>query len=184
MAFFPSALQLYFASTGLFAIGQSYLLNHRDFRKWAGMAPLPQHKSSNESVATRRLRLIEDSVRAEVSKAAKEQLQAGSQKSQISIIDRVVNGFSDGIKNLRQEVVKQAKELSGGGSDATGSPAGPPPRLSQADLQKAQEYDRRRQEEEEYKRQERNHARREAFMRALEAEREKAARMYRSKDTR
>ena len=67
------------------------------------------------------------------------------------------------------------KELKGDApeTNADGSPA-EKPRLSEKDLKLAADYERRRKEEDEWKREERNHARRDAHMQVLEAQRRKA----------
>ncbi|KAL1999715.1 hypothetical protein VTN02DRAFT_4128 [Thermoascus thermophilus] len=191
MAFFPSSLQLYFVTTGLFALGQSYLLNNDNFRKFAGLAirdrDLPPSGSPqagpSASPLNPRLRMIYDTIEAEQRKAAAAAAAAAEAEAQskqnISLIDRTLNNAKDSFENLKREATEKVQKLAGQGPviNPDGTPA-PPPRLSQKDLKIAAEYDKRRKEEEDWKREERNHARREAHLRALEAEREKAARSW------
>jgi YidC/Oxa1 family membrane protein insertase len=66
------------------------------------------------------------------------------------------------------------------GSQATnpdGSPA-PPPRLSKQDLKSAEDYEQRKKDEENSKREERNHARRQDYLRQLQAKQEKRKPVY------
>lgn len=192
MAFFPSSLQLYFVTTGLFALGQSYLLNNDNFRKFAGLAirnrDLPPAGSPQAGPSTsslnKRLRMIYDAAEAEQRKAAAAAAAAADaaeaqSKQNISLIDRTLNNAKDSLENFKREATEKVQELAGQGpaTNPDGTPA-PPPRLSQKDLKMAAEYDKRRKEEEDWKREERNHARREAHLRAVEAEREKAARSW------
>jgi YidC/Oxa1 family membrane protein insertase len=192
MAWWPSALQLYFATTGLFALGQSYLLNSPGFRRWAGVAPLPTGPqlipgggpSGQGSEGDRRIRLLEDYIKAEAKKAGREQFKASptaALKNPVSFIDKVVDSVKANMSKVQKEMSEKVNEVAGQAPtiNADGTPA-PPPRLSKSDLQRAESYQKRREEEEEYKREERNHARREAYLRALEEQKEKAARSFRS----
>lgn len=193
VAFFPSALQLYFASTGLFALCQSNLLRNDSFRKWANMA-LPDRSLPSEnplagldrSTQSRGLRMLQEAVQAETAKLHEQSKQSGSSapktqsesdsvQEQISFIDRMINSFKENKDSIQREASDKMKELKGDApeTNADGSPA-EKPRLSEKDLKLAADYERRRKEEDEWKREERNHARREAHMKVLEAQREKA----------
>ncbi|KAL1970832.1 hypothetical protein VTN77DRAFT_2666 [Rasamsonia byssochlamydoides] len=181
MAFFPSSLQLYFVTTGLFSLGQTSLLNSPGFRRWAGIAPLARDRQATAEGAegSRRLRLIEDYVQAEATQATKEH---AATKNQVSFIDRIVDSVKENLSGAKRELTDKVNRYSRQAPmGANGSPA-LPPRLSQRDLKTAEEYQKRRQAEEEYKREERNHARREAYLRFLEAEKEKAGRAWLSKN--
>lgn len=196
VAFFPSALQLYFASTGLFALAQSNLLRNDSFRKWANIA-LPDRSLPSEnpfagldrSTQSRGLRMLQEAVQAETAKLHEQSKQRNSSSSslaqaqsgsdavqqQISFIDRMINSFKENKDNFQREASDKMKELKGDApeTNADGS-AAEKPRLSEKDLKLAADYERRRKEEDEWKREERNHARREAHMKVLEAQRRKA----------
>lgn len=193
VAFFPSALQLYFASTGLFALAQSNLLRSDGFRKWANIA-LPDRSLPSEnpfagldrSTQSRGLRMLQEAVQAETAKLQEQSKQAkqsasdsdsdsDSIKQQISFVDRMINSFKQQKDSIQREASDKMKELKGDApeTNADGSPA-EKPRLSEKDLKLAADYERRRKEEDEWKREERNHARRDAHMQVLEAQRRKA----------
>ena len=193
VAFFPSALQLYFASTGLFALAQSNLLRNDSFRKWANIA-LPDRSLPSEnpfagldrSTQSRGLRMLQEAVQAETAKLQEQSKQAkqsasdsdsnsDSIKQQISFVDRMINSFKQQKDSIQREASDKMKELKGDApeTNADGSPA-EKPRLSEKDLKLAADYERRRKEEDEWKREERNHARRDAHMKVLEAQRRKA----------
>lgn len=183
MSFFSSALQLYFVSTGFFALCQSHLLRSDSFRKWANIA-LPDRSLPAEnpfaaldrSMETRGIRMLQEAVEAEKTKLQDQQKQNGSSKSQeISFIDRMLNSFKENRDNIQREATDKIKELRGQAAETNpdGSPA-EQPRLSEKDLKLAADYERRRKEEDEWKREEKNRARREAHMRALEAQQAKA----------
>lgn len=187
MAFWPSALQIYFCTTGAFALCQSYLLSSHSFRRRFGMEiPSPALAASagptqagGKETPSRSLRLIYDAIQAEQAKAAKALEEKAAAKANVSVIDRAINSVKEGSSKFKSEMQEKMNEISGQGpvTNADGTPA-PPPRLSEKDQKMAADYDKRRREEEEWKREERNHARREAHLRALEAEREKARRSW------
>lgn len=123
--------------------------------------------------------MIYDAIEAEKQKAAAAAAAAAEAEAQknISIIDRAVNKVKDGVSNIKREATERINEIARKSTNPDGTPA-LPPRLSEKDLKMAAEYEKRRKEEEDWKREERNHARREAHLRAMEAEREKAARSW------
>lgn len=180
MAFQPAALQLYFASTGAWALGQSYLTHNESFRKWAGLA-IPQRGTrdtfSTPDNPSKGLELLEKRLAderryfAELQKA-KEQPQDAPQK--ISAIDRWVNKGKKSFENMTADASKKMQEMQG---KPTKNPDGSdvaPPRLTDAERKKAEQYEAERQSLEAYAREERNEARRRAHMQALAAERRKA----------
>lgn len=177
MAFFPSALQLYFVSTGLFALGQSYLVQNESFRKFAGMAiPKKMVDPAAAEAGNNDLRMLQDLMKAQQAKLVEAQKEsAASQEANISFIDRMVNSFKENKNNIQREATEKINEFRGSGptKNADGSVA-EPPRLSEKDQKLAADYERRRREEEEWKREERNHAKRAEYMKALERQREKA----------
>ncbi|CAK40411.1 uncharacterized protein An09g06030 [Aspergillus niger] len=174
MANFPGALQLYFLTTSVFALGQTYLLSSATFRKMAGITlvdhnvPKPDEQPKNDLG----LRLINEVPDKEaVQKAAAE-----AERERLSLIDRTLGQVKETGSKLKDEMQKKVEEYRGSGptknADGTVS-AGP--RLSEKDRKLAEDYERRRSEEEAWKREERNHARREAHLRAMELQRQKAA---------
>ena len=175
MANFPGALQLYFMTTSVFALGQTYLLSSSTFRRMAGITivdpnvPKPDEQQKNDDHG---LRLINEGPDKEaVQKAAEE-----AERERLSLIDRTIGQVKETGSKLKDEMQKKVEEYRGSGptknADGTVS-AGP--RLSEKDRKLAEDYERRRAEEEAWKREERNHARREAHMRAMELQRQKAA---------
>ncbi|OJJ48494.1 hypothetical protein ASPZODRAFT_14629 [Penicilliopsis zonata CBS 506.65] len=186
MANFPAALQLYFLAMGTTALIQSYLLANDSFRKFANIT-IPQRFPSATTTespaiesANNSIRLLADRIEAEKAKLAKAS-PPGKPDPTISLIDRAVNSSKGFVSELKRETTEKMQEFSGKGpqTNADGTPAAPP-RLNEKDMKLASDYERRRREEEEWKREERNHARREAHMKALQMEREKAAQSWKA----
>ncbi|RHZ48939.1 membrane insertase OXA1 [Aspergillus thermomutatus] len=183
MVFFPGALQLYFVTTGLFGLGQAYLLSSDNFRKTMNVA-LPQRQPQigqspghGDSQQSKAIRMLREHLEAERAKMIQEEHK--SPKSvEISFIDRALNNLKEAKENIKRETTEKLGQ--GPLKNADGTPA-EPPRLSEKDLKLAADYERRRKEEEEWKREERNHARREAHLKALELEREKARSAFKVK---
>lgn len=176
MAFFPSALQLYFLSTGIFALGQAYLLHNHNFRRFANIAIAQKHQSSPASpLGARGIKLIEEFIKEEEAKNIERKKQNPEPTPEISLIDRLLDSYKTKMANIQREARDKMNEVSGKApaNNPDGSPAAQP-RLSDKDLKLASDYERRRKEEEDWKREERNHARREAYMRLLAEQREKA----------
>ncbi|KAL2825939.1 60Kd inner membrane protein-domain-containing protein [Aspergillus cavernicola] len=186
MAFFPSALQVYFITTGIFGYAQSCLINHRPFRRFMNIEnPNPQNPSGpsgqNPVDTGRALRLLTAELDAERAKLAQSQNTAVHEQK-ISFIDRAINNIKESKDKLAKEASQKIEEIGGTGPkknpDGTTAEA---PRLSKKDLKLAEDYEKRRKEEEEWKREERNHARREAHLKALERQREQARAAYNPK---
>lgn len=183
MAFFPGALQLYFVTTGLFGLGQAYLLRSENFRKAMNIAlrerqpengQSPGHGGSQQSKS---IRVLREHLEAERAKMIQEEHKS-PEGVEISFIDRALNKLKETKENIKRETAEKLGQ--GPVKNADGSIA-EPPRLSEKDLKLAADYERRRKEEEEWKREERNHARREAHLKALELEREKARSAFKVK---
>ncbi|KAE8328955.1 60Kd inner membrane protein-domain-containing protein [Aspergillus sergii] len=174
MSFFPSALQLYFLSTGLFALGQAYMLSSNSFRKFANIAipkkPVEATGMSPEEHG-RAIRMILDTQQADKTM----EVPAVEEGQKLSFVDRTLNSVKKNYDNLTTDVKGKLDSAMGNEpkKNADGSLA-EPARLSEKDRKLAADYEQRRKEEEDWKREERNHARREAHLRALELEREKA----------
>ncbi|PLB51881.1 hypothetical protein P170DRAFT_433780 [Aspergillus steynii IBT 23096] len=172
LSFFPSALQLYFATTGLFGLGQAYLLSSSAFRRAAGIAQAQPAMTPEQAASQQRktIRMLADQLEASA-KAANQAPPA----VEASAIDRLIGSPKSYWKNFRKDIDEKLNSISGSAppTNADGSPA-EPPRLSEKDRQLAADYEKRRQEEETWKRDERNHSRRAAHLKALEVEREKA----------
>ncbi|OGM40539.1 mitochondrial export translocase Oxa1 [Aspergillus bombycis] len=176
MSFFPSALQLYFLSTGLFALGQAYMLSSNSFRQFANIA-IPKKPAEATGMSPeehgRAIRMILDTQEAD-KKMEVPTVEVG-QAQNLSFVDRTLNSVKKNYDNLTTDVKGKLDSAMGNEpkKNADGSLA-EPPRLSEKDRKLAADYEQRRKEEEDWKREERNHARREAHLRALELEREKA----------
>lgn len=181
LSFFPSALQLYFVATGLFGMGQAYLLSSPVFRQLAGITLAKPVMSAEEAASQQRtaIRLLAD--QAELKAKAASQAPPAVEAS---AIDRAIGSPKAFWKEFRKDIQDKLDSISGSTptTNADGSPA-EPPRLSEKDRELAADYEKRRQEEEAWKRDERNHARRQAHMKALEAEREKARAAFKNAST-
>lgn len=176
VCFWPSSLQLYFATTGLFALGQTYLLNSPRFRKFANLAETskPGAGAAANNQANNGVRLLYDTIQKEAPKTAE-----FSPDGNISVVDRAVNSIKSGVKDLKRETMDTLNTAMGSQANTNpdGSPA-PPPRLSKQDLKSAEDYERRKKDEENSKREERNHARRQDYLRQLQAKEEKRKTPY------
>lgn len=180
MASQPAALQLYFVSTGAWALAQSYVTNNNAFRKWMGLAipergvsssPLdPDYPSSGLELLERRL-AAEQRRYAELQKAKSEPQDS---PENISAIDRLMNKGKKTFESMAADAGKKMREMQG---KPTKNPDGSdvaPPRLTEAERRQAEQYEAERQSLDAYAREERNEARRRAHLRALEAEKRKA----------
>ncbi|PYH42730.1 membrane insertase OXA1 [Aspergillus saccharolyticus JOP 1030-1] len=176
MAFFPAALQLYFVSTSMLGTVQAYLLSRPDFRKWANIAQLEKVDLAPGEEQKNPFRLLTEIMEAEKAKArAAAPPPPLEPEVKMSFIDRTIEGFKNSTRKMKEETTTKIDELRGAGPklNEDGSLA-PAPRLSEKDRKTAEDYEKRRKEEEEWKREERNHARREAHLKMLEQQREKA----------
>ncbi|PYH96158.1 inner membrane protein translocase [Aspergillus ellipticus CBS 707.79] len=175
MAFFPSALQLYFVATGMFGLGQSYLVHSPAFRSFFNITQVQAPPSDEHSVSaqSKALRMLTDEITAEKARLEKE--SSAQAKLQVSLLDRLLNNAKQSKDKMVQETKDKLDEIRGStpAKNADGTLA-EPPRLSEKDRKLADDYEKRRREEEEWKREERNHARRQAHQRAMEQSREKA----------
>ncbi|KAL3478430.1 60Kd inner membrane protein-domain-containing protein [Aspergillus californicus] len=181
MVFQPGALQIYFAVTAFVGLVQAHMIASKPIRRLLGITmpdPNPPGAPGGTTIDTSRtLRMLEERIDIERAKLnqSSQAPQSQDQPQQISFIDRAINSFKESKNKALQELAAKAKEASGrvpkknpDGTDAE------PPRLSEKDLKLAGDYEKRRKEEEAWKREERNHARREAYMRIMEEQREKA----------
>lgn len=173
MAFMPSALQLYFVATGAFALGQSYMVTSNKFRNMMGMTITRKYAAdSSVSDVQDYLAKLQKQVDARL-KPKPEEKKVDNQN--VSKIDKLVDGMSEHFRQAKTDISTKLSEASGKGAakNADGT-AAPPPRLTEAERKKALEYEQEQQSVDSFRREERNHARRNAQMQALRAEREKA----------
>lgn len=103
MAFMPSALQFYFVATGLFGLGQTYLINSNVFRTWMSLSIAqkptngPKYSAVTQSTESKGLRQLLE--RLEKEKAAQEKARTAIPVSpaqedvKISFIDRIYQKF-------------------------------------------------------------------------------------------
>ncbi|RAL09129.1 membrane insertase OXA1 [Aspergillus homomorphus CBS 101889] len=176
MSFFPAALQLYFVSTGVFGAGQAWLLSKPGFRRWANVAVSETPQLAPGEVAKNPIRLLTEAIEAErATRLAAAPPAPPAPVQKISFIDRAIENFKESKQKLAAETTNKIDEFRGNvpkkNEDGT---LADPPRLSEKDRKTAEDYEKRRREEEEWKREERNHARRQAHMKFLEQQREKA----------
>lgn len=168
MSFFPAALQLYFATTGLFALGQTHLLSSKRFRMYMNIEIPDPVVPDSVNETSQKIRTTREQILAEQAKLLE------AQKKDTSIIDRAVNSIKETGKNIKQDTQEKISELTG----ATAKKDEIPSRLSKKDLDLARNYENRRRQEEEWKREERNHARREAYLKTSAAQKQKIAREW------
>lgn len=171
MAFQPSLLQLYFASTGLFALGQSHLVTNNSFRKWMNMEIASRHLNPD--------RLDSETIRltAQLEEERNRALNPSqpSEHPNISSIDKYLNRAKDFKNNFTAEASEKLRSIQGNGPgvNADGSPAAPP-RYTEAELRAAKNYEIQEKDKAFYAREERNKARQRAYQEKLKAEKHKA----------
>lgn len=181
IAFQPAALQLYFVTTGAWAVLQAHVLNNTSFRQRMGLAisdpalknkgglnmKLLENKSKNLADLHKRL--------ADESRYVAEMGRQPAQSDQnLSSIDRWVNKSKKTFENIAADAGQKMRNFSGQSTkNADGSDAAAP-RLTDAERQRAEGYEKERQSMDAFARAERNEARRRAHLQALAAERQKA----------
>lgn len=181
MAWQPAALQLYFVTTGLFALVQSSVLHKPWFRNYFNMAipivgPTGSAAERGPSTALEQLqkRIAEEKRLLAESQKPRQQKEAPKSYTNLSAIDKFLDQSKKGLSNWQAEASQSIKSMKGEPTtNPDGSPIGPP-RMSDAQRKKAEEYERERQSTDAWAREERNEARRQAHKKALAAEREKA----------
>jgi len=173
MAFMPSALQFYFVATGLFGLGQTYLINSNVFRTWMSLSIAqkptngPKYSAVTQSTESKGLRQLLE--RLEKEKAAQEKARTAIPVSpaqedvKISFIDRIYQKFGKAGSSLSKSV----SETMGTGTVEQ--------RIAKDHKKRADEYEQQRKDEDELMRRERNEARRKEHMQTLENERTKAS---------
>jgi YidC/Oxa1 family membrane protein insertase len=172
MAFMPSALQLYFVATGIFGLGQTYVINSTSFRNLTGMTNFKKTGATkleiNSDIRSKGLRAA--LLRVEEEKAAQRKareqisqqpLEGGAAK--ISWIDSVMNKGKDLGKNVSKEI-----------SEKFGTSTLEERQLKEQ-KKRAGEYEGERKLEDDAKRAERNEIRRKEHLKILEKERNKAS---------
>ncbi|CAG8316167.1 unnamed protein product [Penicillium nalgiovense] len=173
MSFMPSALQLYFVASGLFGLGQTYLINSEAFRKWMSLSIArrpssgPKYSAVTENTQSKGLRQLLE--RLEKEKAAQEKARSevsvspAQEDANISFIDRIYKKFGKAGSDLSETISKTMN---------TGTPE---QRLAEDKKKRAAEYEQQRKDEDELMRKERNEARRREHMQTLENERARAS---------
>lgn len=182
-AFMPSALQLYFVSTGIWAVGQAHIVHNPSFRRWMKME-VPQTVGDTEKMddsLSQLTRRLQEEQQRRLRQAQAQYLEAEVDPSKMSAIDRWMKGGKDYFKELQAQISKGAKNVAGtGGPDtnADGSPAAAP-RLTENQRKRATKEEEEQSAYEKEERQRRNEERRLAHKQALENERERAKRSMR-----
>ncbi|CDM29360.1 Membrane insertion protein, OxaA/YidC [Penicillium roqueforti FM164] len=184
MAFMPSALQLYFVASGIFGLGQTYLINSEAFRKWMHLSIArrpsngPKYSAVTQNTESKPLRRLLE--RLEKEKAAQEKAQekarselaaSPEQGGKISLIDRIYNKFGKVGTNFSKSV-----------SESIGTST-VEQRLAKDKKKRADEYEQQRKDEDELMRKERNELRRKEHMQTLENERAKASKSLKNSQT-
>lgn len=133
MKFQPSALQLYFASTGLWGALQATIINSASLRHRLGLTPFgsqtsqPAAEKSNLELLIERANQERLNEQNRILEARKAKESSGS--VQQSAIDKALNSAKD---NFRQ-----MSGMDSAGKLKDGSPA-PPPRMTESQLRAAQ----------------------------------------------
>ncbi|WEW56096.1 hypothetical protein PRK78_001531 [Emydomyces testavorans] len=172
MCFWPTILQLYFASTGVIALGQSYLVTSPGFRKLVGIEPLPKrpkpHDPNNPGAgaSSSRIRVIPTTARV-VSES--QQQKSVYTPPKVSIIDRTLDNVKKGFSDMQKQMQEKMDEISGNksGTNPDGTPKAPP-RLSKQELENAIAYEKRRREQLAMEREMKNERLREEHMKKKE----------------
>ncbi|KAG0155885.1 hypothetical protein PDIDSM_3058 [Penicillium digitatum] len=181
MAFMPSALQFYFVASGLFGLGQTYLINSDAFRNVMSLSIAkkpsngPKFSAVTQSTQSKGLRQLLE--RLEKEKAAQEKalsevpVSSAQEDVKISIIDRIYQKFGKVGSNLSKSV-----------SETMGTST-VEQRIAKDQKKRADEYEQQRKDEDELMRRERNEARRKEHMQTLENERTKASKSLKNSQT-
>ncbi|KAJ5908589.1 hypothetical protein N7495_001271 [Penicillium taxi] len=160
---FSSALQLYFVGTGAFALGQTYLVNDKRFRKWMNLTQTVIHAnpSTPESLKMSKQFLQEQAKELE--------------NEQLSFVDRKLRDGKSVFQSAATQAQEKVQEMVGGGptKNADGSTV-PPPRLTPSQKREADEYEKNRLFNYQREIDQRNEALRKEHMRALAQQKGKA----------
>ncbi|KAI1943651.1 hypothetical protein LOZ66_000235 [Ophidiomyces ophidiicola] len=162
MCFWPSILQLYFASTGTIALLQTYLITSPSFRKFIGLSPLPpkpatKDEAQSDNSNSSRIRIIPTTARVVT---PQQEQNAGKQiyrPQDASIIDRTIDHVRSGIRDIRKQMQEKMDEVTGEKieKNADGTPKAPS-RLSKQELENARIYEQTRRAQVEGEREVRN----------------------------
>ncbi|KAJ5836719.1 Membrane insertase OXA1/ALB3/YidC [Penicillium robsamsonii] len=180
MAFMPSALQLYFVATGLFGLGQTYMINSETFRKWMDLSIAkkpsngPKYSALTQNTESKGLRNLLERLEKEkaAEKARLQHVESPVQEDvKISFIDRMYKKLGTAGSGLTKSV-----------SESLGTQT-VEQRLAKDRKQRADEYEQQRKDEDELLRRERNEARRREHMQTLENERAKASKSLKNSQT-
>ncbi|KGO68922.1 Membrane insertase OXA1/ALB3/YidC [Penicillium italicum] len=181
MAFMPSALQLYFVASGLFGLGQTYLINSDTFRKWMSLSIAlkpsngPKFSAVTQNTQSKGLRQLLE--RLEKEKAALEKA-----RSEVPVSDVQGNAKISFIDRIYQNFGKVGSNLSKSVSETIGTST-VEQRVAKDQKKRADEYEQQRKDEDELMRRERNEARRKEHMQTLENERTKASKSLKNSQT-
>ena len=160
MAWQPAAMQLYFAISSVFSLGQGYLFNTPATRKMLGMVPLyrPPAGEAKDS-----LRMIQQEFMSQMKKMNERGEFSGSptKSENISMVDKVVNNAKKEYSTIKKEMGDKVKSFADANADAKNydGTAAAPPRLSSAEKQSAEFYKAQREIEDAHELAERNRRR-------------------------
>lgn len=166
MSFWPSLLQLYFGTTGLWSLGQTYALQSPAFRRAVKVAPLPVRTAPTTAVPEEpKLRMYTPPVHYRPPQPAAPDNDPVTAEP-AGYINRLVAKTKRDLRQSVKEANDKLAKLQGDASDATnadGSPAAPP-RLSRQEREKAEAHEERRRQEDELDREMLNRQRRAAYL--------------------
>uniref|UniRef100_A0A093XDT3 Mitochondrial inner membrane protein OXA1 n=1 Tax=Talaromyces marneffei PM1 TaxID=1077442 RepID=A0A093XDT3_TALMA len=161
IAWQPAALQLYFAVSSLFSLGQGYLFNTPVTRKALGIAPAYKPPVNGEGKDS--LRMIQQEFLSQMRKMNESGEVSGSstKPNNISMLDKMVNNAKKEYSTMKKEMGDKVRTFTDANSSAKnhdGTPAAAP-RLSAAEKQSALSYKAQREIEDAHELAERNRKR-------------------------
>ncbi|KLJ10600.1 hypothetical protein EMPG_14020 [Blastomyces silverae] len=158
-SFLPGILQMFFATTSVLAIGQSYAFRHPSFRAMTGMAPFPSATVINTTVSEPKARILE----AQTSNPEQDPGQIET-VPKVSFIDRFITSFQQSISSTRKKMESYTGQDEKVETYADGTPK---TRLTKKQLEDAIAYENRRREELAIERETRNKERQMEYRRKL-----------------
>ncbi|EEH05408.1 conserved hypothetical protein [Histoplasma capsulatum G186AR] len=163
-SFLPGILQMFFATTSVLAIGQSYAFRNSSFRSMTGMAPFPS-RPVTPGVTEPKVRILE--ARANNSEQSPTHIET---VPKASFIDRFLSSFQKSIKSTRKKMENYTGQNNKVEKYADGTPKA---RMTKKQLEDAIAYENRRREELAIERETRNKERQMEYRRKAVEKRRK-----------
>ncbi|EEQ89249.1 mitochondrial Oxa1p [Blastomyces dermatitidis ER-3] len=158
-SFLPGILQIFFATTSVLAIGQSYAFRHPSIRAMTGMAPFPSPAVIDTTASEPKARILE--VQTNNPEQAPDQVET---VPKVSFIDRFITSFQRSVSSTRKKMESYTGQNEKVETFADGTPKS---RLTKKQLEDAIAYENRRREELSIERETRNKERQMEYRRKL-----------------